>query len=118
MTSVALLALPALALKYGYISGDATTDSGCMPGIKLFWDYLGYLWSCILYYSQPPYGTNTSFEPAIASLAFEPTALGVAPKPPAGDEARPPHLLRKAASVSIKGCWERYPTHCTGGKGG
>ena len=34
----------------------------------------------------------------------EPTALGVSPKPPAGDEARPPHPLRKGASVSVKGC--------------
>ncbi len=38
-------------------------------------------------------------------LASEPTVLGGYPTPPAGDEARPPHPLRKAISVCIEGCW-------------
>ena len=42
------------------------------------------------------------------------TRLGVANslggflKPPTGDEARPPHPLRKGASVRLKRRWERY----------
>jgi|GEM_PF-4397241 len=49
------------------------------------------------------YRIYTNSEAALGCLASGPTALGGAPKPPAGDEARPPHPLRKAASVSIKG---------------
>ncbi len=59
----------------------------------------------------------TSSETTLGRLDSEPTALGGSPKPPAGDEARPPHPLRKAASVSIKGRWKRFATYCRDSKG-
>ncbi len=47
------------------------------------------------------YRVHKSSEPP-RLLAYEPTVSGVPPKPPAGDEARPLHPLRKVASVRIK----------------
>ncbi len=49
------------------------------------------------------YRVYISYELHLGRLACEPTASGVPPKPPAGDEARPPHPLCKVASVRIKG---------------